>query len=75
MGVNIGDIFLSGVCIYFGSEMFRFRVGWVGLWKSEHCSDFKNTYIFYTLVSPSVVLTRINMQCHLPYSRGHFLFR
>ena len=32
--------------VYFWSEGFRFQGGWVGLKKSEHCSDFKNMYVF-----------------------------
>ena len=37
---------LLWVYIYFWPEVFRFRGGWVGPGKSEHCSDFKNTYVF-----------------------------
>ncbi len=28
---------------------YKFQGGWVGLRKSEHCSDFKSAYIFWTL--------------------------
>ncbi len=37
---------LLRVYVYFWSKVFRFQGGWVGLKKSEHCSDFENTYVF-----------------------------
>ncbi len=49
LGGSLGTLYTSNkmviqVYVFFFSLLFGFEDGWVGHRKSEHCSDFENTY-------------------------------